>query len=293
MSMMFERPEMTAFLVKLRARDEGRLPVTTGKRLHGAVMELIREHDPDLAEKWHSQGLKPYTLSPLKLQGDLQPPVERNGNNRYAIVPAGSSWQFRVTTLTRDVGQRLMGCFKQSRLMRLDDSAFELDGFIVHNNPLVGGDIYHKLILDVQRIHIPNRPKITFKFRSPTAFRSNGVTILYPDPGKVFESLVRRWNAFASEISKTFEVPDARKDMLINSWQVSAYNLKTLNLDFQSPEIKNFKAFTGLVTFQGVKDASKDALKDGLLLGRFAFYAGIGYGCSSKGMGQTRWYRNF
>ena len=44
-----------------------------------------------------------------------------------------------------------------------------------------------------------SRPQVTLVFESPTAFRSQGRTMLFPLPRLVFGSLMARWNSYAPQ----------------------------------------------------------------------------------------------
>jgi CRISPR/Cas system endoribonuclease Cas6 (RAMP superfamily) len=88
-----------------------------------------------------------------------------------------------------------------------------------------------------------------------------------------------RWNQFSPvKIDKTL-VKDFKKCLM-----VSGYNLRTHILDFGDEGRKI--GFTGYCQYTVADEAPLKVIKVIHLLGRFGFFAGIGYG-TPRGMGQV------
>lgn len=103
---------------------------------------------------------------------------------------------------------------------------------------------------------------------------------LFPQPRWVWESWVRKWNAFAP----TERTIDVRAIAAVaERGLVADYELRTVTLDYgRFPQ----KGFTGWVRYD-FRAASELERRQLNALADFAFYAGTGYK-TAQGMGQTR-----
>ena len=103
---------------------------------------------------------------------------------------------------------------------------------------------------------------------------------LFPQPRWVWESLVRKWNAFAPQAQRM----DIRAVAAVAArGLVADYELRTVTLDYgRFPQ----KGFVGWVRYE-FRAATERELRELHALADFAFYAGTGYK-TAMGMGQTR-----
>jgi CRISPR-associated endoribonuclease Cas6 len=124
------------------------------------------------------------------------------------------------------------------------------------------------------------RSQVTMVFESPTAFRSQGQTIVFPLPRLVFGSLLSRWNHYAPQPLAP-ELVEAF-DMGID---VDRYTLKTQMQDFGRYQLQ--VGFVGQCTFGIRKCVTAEVVRGVRLLATFAFFAGVGYR-TTMGMGQVR-----
>ena len=125
----------------------------------------------------------------------------------------------------------------------------------------------------------------TLDFRTPTYLASlnSGYHWMFPDPVKVFCSLMRCWNQFSDERRFTKEEYVAYKDWLAKNVGVSRYELQT-----RLAVMRNKKAtgFTGYVTYE-LKDKENPWNKTTHMLAQYAEYANIG-GNKTAAYGQTK-----
>jgi len=103
---------------------------------------------------------------------------------------------------------------------------------------------------------------------------------LFPQPGLVWESWARKWNALAPE---GLAIDSHTLSQATSRVLVADYNLRTSTLDYgRFPQ----KGFVGWVRYE-MRDVAEAHLKHMHALADFAFYSGTGYK-TAMGMGQTR-----
>ena len=122
--------------------------------------------------------------------------------------------------------------------------------------------------------------QVTLVFESPTAFRSQGRTVLFPTSRLVFGSLLSRWNSYAP-----LPLDTALLEPLEMGIDVDRYTLQTQMQDFGRYQLQ--VGFVGQCTFGVRKDVATEVVWGMLLLAAFAFFAGVGYR-TTMGMGQVR-----
>jgi len=124
--------------------------------------------------------------------------------------------------------------------------------------------------------------QVNLHFASPTVFRSGGANVPLPLPGMVFESLVRRWNAFAP-----LQIPLEIRRFADEAMVIARYHLHTERVAFGEEGERG--AYPGFVGTCGYSFLVHDRYWLGLihLLAAFAFYAGVG-ARTTMGLGQVR-----
>jgi CRISPR-associated endoribonuclease Cas6 len=125
---------------------------------------------------------------------------------------------------------------------------------------------------------------IALCFYSPTAFSLGDTHIgkrftLFPEPWRVFDSLCRKWNEFATA---PFDAKQVRAWVEANVW-ISKYTLHTEMLHFDR---FSQKGFVGSVVYE-IKSDDAEMTRMVNALTDFALYAGVGYR-TAWGMGQAR-----
>lgn len=229
-----------------------------GEALHGLLMTMVRAYSTKDAERLHqAPEPKPFSLSPPLIKGDT---------TAIFTISLLSDWS------VSKVGEAILSAIA---LM----TAFPFSGgkAIISRAEFISpkdiGTTYEELI---ERAQTENT--IGFRFLSPTSFRHRGKQIILPQPELVFQSLLRRWNAF-SPIKLATNLKDYFTQIL-----VSRYDLKTELVEFSRFKIIGFK---GEVTYSLPKSMKKEIKKELNCLADYAFYAGVG-AKTTMGMGQTR-----
>lgn len=178
--------------------------------LHGVIMSIIA---PEYAEFLHSGGLNPYSIS-LKKEAD--------------------SWCWTIATVGKEA-------YENITKVLLDDS-FTTFTLIYKNNAVVRID---KKVLCTENANNlfncytfdNNSNIIKVEFSSPTAFKSNGQYVFFPDLFLIYQSLMKKSQLIADDIS--FDDNDTLKALTENSHIIS-YNLKTVNYHLEGRKITGF-----------------------------------------------------
>ena len=112
------------------------------------------------------------------------------------------------------------------------------------------------------------RTQFTFRFKSPTSFRSQGQQLLFPTPELLFGSLMQKWNAFAKRKITREIAKDFRKIL------VTRYDLETQEVSFSDYKIIGF---TGEVRYRIPPRTDPVVKRVVNALAQLALFAGVGY----------------
>jgi CRISPR-associated endoribonuclease Cas6 len=260
----------------LRPTADVTLPMTLGNAFYTAVLQLVGEHDRDMAAQLHNaDGPKPFTTSPL------QGPV--TAADKQLRLQRGHDYWLRVTSLDAEISRLLLAIEEQPpQAMRLHDGQFIVAQVSSQSqdHPWACRTQYDALYAAALRCDVQTRPQVTMVFESPTAFRSQGRTIVFPLPRLVFGSLLSRWNQYAP-LPLDKELLEAM-EMGID---VDRYTLQTQMQNFGRYQLQ--VGFVGQCTFGVRKGVAREVVWGMRLLAAFAFFAGVGYR-TTMGMGQVR-----
>jgi CRISPR-associated endoribonuclease Cas6 len=171
---------------------------------------------------------------------------------------------------------------------------FRIDGYTLNprQNPWAGQTSFAELAQDGHYEKIPRYVRMDFV--SPTAFRNNRRDVSLPIPGKVFRSLVEKWNTFCPEPMQIDGLwTEFAEDNIIVS-EMTAVN--TVHWEFAEGTRGAATGFTGTVGFtllpkSNIRENWKpywngaDVVMHSLT--RYSFYCGVGHH-TTIGMGQTR-----
>ncbi|MGI6365400.1 MAG: CRISPR-associated endoribonuclease Cas6 [Bacillota bacterium] len=230
-----------------------------GSECHGLLFAMLEQVNPGFAQIIHEEKENQFSIGPLRGKG------KREKGAFY--LDDGAEYYFSIASLTADM-----------------DTALEKS--LAYINPagkfrLGSADCSwlraEKLCEAVQVQLCRELPpaKFVINFLSPTCFRSQGISLLFPSPELVFNNLRERWNAFASVPIELF---------LGNSLYISRYNLKTSTVRFAKYYITGFM---GRVEYCFAKGTSEAIRKQIWTLALFSTYSGIGYK-TGMGMGEVR-----
>jgi CRISPR-associated endoribonuclease Cas6 len=248
--------------------------MTMGKALHAYILRLICNVDPTMGEELHDLNqLKPFTISPI------QGPVTVQG--RSLLFHQTQDYWFRVTSYEAQVSHCLGVLEAQPpahlRLLQGD--------FIVQRvtsdhraHPWAHRSSYEALYEAMQHQALA-ATRLALTFLSPTAFRSQGRTLLLPLPRLIFTSLLERWNRYAP-----FPLPPVILEAVEAGVDLTRYTLRTQMLDFDRYRQAGFVGDCEFLVHRDLPAALRQHLE---LLAAFALFSGVGYK-TTMGMGQVR-----
>ena len=288
---------LTSTTLHLRALERGELPNTVARFGHAAFLALIESAAPELSQALHdNNGRQPFTVSPLRFadhattrpldHSTTRPPDHATTrlSDHTTRLREGDGCSMRFTILDSTLFQSFQSALIASSLaatIRLQNIPFAVEEAITtpHAEELTGYTTFAEL-RDAAR----DDRAIALRFDSPTALSFNDDAgkkfDLLPTPWRVFDSLCRKWNAFAET---PIAVPEAVRAWVETNVLVSGHNIHTEALLFDR---FTQKGFVGSVVYETKSD---DAAMTRVVnaLADFALYAGVGYK-TTMGMGQAR-----
>lgn len=260
-----------SLVLEFEVEKGGTPPGTVGRAIHALFFEILRELNPDLAEKIHSmRPYKPFTLSPLLGEGEERPSFPLMEGRRVYL---------RITSIWEPLSEKLVG------LERFPSSPLSLGSLSLRPLRLITDpshelvflssyrEIYSRCFLEMKEI--PR--KILLRFTSPTTFRVGRANLPFPLPHLVFRSYADRWNFFSNVHLGKFGDEAGR-------WiVVSGYRLKSRVVNLGRGKRV---AFVGWCEFEVRKGAPEFVRRCMRLLSEYALFCGTGQGVT-MGLGQT------
>lgn len=246
------------------------MPFFTGHVARGLLLHFIRLVDPAASGLLHELNVsKPYSVTPLRFKSSSR---TENGYVLDPQFPCKVSFRF----LKDEYSTYLLAFFQKQNSALIFDTTFQIASMSINCKS------YVDLEKEAQAV-----AAFTLDFRTPTylANLNSDYHWMFPDPVKVFCSLMRCWNQFSDERRFTKEEYVAYKNWLAKNVGVSRYELQT-----RLAVMRNKKAtgFTGAVTYE-LKDKENAWNKTTCMLARYAEYANIG-GNKTAAYGQTKLY---
>ena len=247
---------MYKYRLKFECLKPGSVYGLGGSECHGlffSMLDKLSSHSHIL----HDAKQNPYSLGPISGKGKR----EKGKFNLYT----GTEYSFTLSALTEDmngVAAKLKSMVQPAHQFRLGSADCRWIGV-----DMVAEARYQDL-LDCKPVS-----NLSLSFSSPASFRSQGISLLFPEPELVFGSLQQRWNAVAP-------IPiDVNSQCLY----ISRYNLRTSYIRFAK---YNMTGFQGKVEYRFSKHADQIQRQRILALAKFAQFSGIGYK-TGMGMGQV------
>jgi len=273
---------LTSTVIRLRARQDGRLPNAMGEYAHAAFLALINGIAPDLAKALHDAGTRqPYAISPL---------IGGKRDKRGVRVWSGRGYWMRFTILSPALYSVFSRYFAESTSfdlnLMLGNAKFIIEEVTTSRTGNWSGYTTFAEILS----SASSKPVISMQFVSLTAFSIGEVDssgprfAIFPEPTLVFDSLLRRWNQFADQ---PLGDPQKWQKWVSNHIVVRRYRTKSALWQFEHhPQI----GFVGDCTYE-IKGNYPSETRELNALADFAFYSGVGYK-TTMGMGQCRRMRD-
>ena len=220
----------------------------SGDSLHGVIMETI---DGAFAEELHCQGLKPFSQHLEFFQGEV-----------FWVVNA----------LTAEAETKIIGVLNNPSFSTFRLKKYNLDVSIIDKTKiqLEYKDLVNQFYFDAShRI-------FNVRFVTPTAFKSGGEYIFFPDWRLIIGSLMRKYNHVnGKENPEDSDILEA----LVCSIKPIKYELKSV---YTTIERSKIPSFYGSIT---IKCSATQSLVNYLnLLLSFGEYSGVGIKCA-LGMG--------
>lgn len=265
----------------VRPTAEVTLPKTMGRAVWACALGLIGSREPDMAEALHDDtGPKPAAVSPL------QGPFTVEGE-RLRLRPGCVYW-FRITSVAPVLSGVLEAIEVQApAALELDRQCFEVVTVSsdARQHPWAQRQSYNDLYNDIWQEAVGVSPLLALEFVSPTVFLSQGRSVLWPEPHRVFGSLLQRWQTWAPAL-----LPDDLEDALAVCIDVDAYELQTRVQRYakgSGRQVWYQKGFVGTCRYRAQNGTPEAVLRVAHLLARYALFAGVG-SRTTAGMGQVR-----
>jgi CRISPR/Cas system endoribonuclease Cas6 (RAMP superfamily) len=249
------------------------MPFFTGHVARGLLLHFIRLVDPAASALLHELDVsKPYSVTPLRFKSINR---SETGHVLDPQFPCRVSFCF----LKDEYSTYLLSFFQKQNTALIFDTTFQIASMNINCKS------YQDLEKEAQPID-----RLTLEFKTPTYFAhlNSDYHWMFPDPVKVFCSLMRRWNQFSDAKSFSKEEYINYKEWLQKNVGVSKYELQT-----RLAVMRNKKAtgFTGIITYK-IDDKENPYNKTTHMLAKYAEYANIG-GNKTAAYGQTKIFESF
>lgn len=256
-------------VIKMLANSKARLPVSHGRLLHAALLNLVRERDPKLSECMHDSNINNFSVSLLKVAAPIV-------NFAYEIKE-GTAVYWRVGA----IGDRLLELLwelPQGMEVRVGAVNFNVSTVFRTEKNTASLSCIDTDILEHNIMQLPELHSITIDFVAPTTFSGPQGDIIFPMPKLIFASLADKWNAFSENTKFNVKyIKEVSEYLYLTKWEGRScrYNL--------SP-IHTVMSFVGSFTYS-LKALPEEYQKIFLLLLEFAVYTGVGR-YTGQGMGK-------
>jgi len=233
------------------------LPFFTGHVARGLLLHFIRLVDPAASGLLHELNVsKPYSVTPLRFRSS-----QRTGDGYVldTLFPCRACFRF----LKDEYSTYLLNFFQKQNTALIFDTTFQIASMNINCKS------YADLEKEAQAVD-----GFTLDFRTPTYLASLNSSYhwMFPDPVKVFCSLMRCWNMFSDERRFSKEEYVAYKGWLAENVGVSRYELQTRCVVMRN---KQTAGFAGWVGYE-MADREGEWNKITCMLAKFAEYSNIG-----------------
>jgi CRISPR-associated endoribonuclease Cas6 len=246
-------------IFRVQAVKGGLINGTGGTELHASFLQGVRHYDPAFSEILHEDREKPFSLGPLV--------GEMNMQEGKWLLETGKWYSFSLASLNQSIYEILpqMVEFWTNKPLRLGQAEF----ILYEAKFVVPGGISYSSIVEKSR----EVEKFSLEFLSPTAFKSKGKYLLFPEFEQVYRSLATTWHSFSN-------APLGASNL--KGVEVVKYKLKTVLGKFDSYQVPGF-----IGNCQYSITGNRELARIMGILGYYAGFAGIGYK-RTMGQGQVR-----
>ncbi len=263
--------KLAALILRLKAKNNGRLPLFYGRLLHAALLSRLQQDNPQLSAWLHDAENKSFSVSALGLEA---PKVK----NFYLVnVNAAACWR---VCLMGDYIDELLRFLQQGISFRLGSIEFVLQEVISDQRIDKKAGITSTEFIEAACEKLPALQRVTLDFITPTTFRCFDQDYPLPRAELVFGSLADRWNRVSGQ--EQFNVELIKK--------IAAENLVPERWRGQTRYIK-LSDKRGAVCFLGSFSYRLSLLPQEyqavfVMLAEFARFAGVGR-LTAQGLGQV------
>ena len=229
--------------------DNETLDYKQSSNLQGVIMEHIEE---EYAEILHQSNLKPYSQCVVK-QDDKR------------------IWYIR--TLTQEAYKKMI--IPLSQLNEFEIKNGQIHANIVRRN--FESRAENELLKEFYEI--PANRFLNLTFQTPTAFKSNGKYVFYPDIRMIYQSLMMKYTATSEEMDMIDE--DTLEQLTQNS-EIVRYHLRSMSFPLEGV---NIPGFVGSIRLK-IKGTDTMARYARMLM-KYGQYSGVGIK-TAMGMGAIR-----
>ena len=229
--------------------DNETLDYKQSSNLQGVIMEHIEE---EYAETLHQSNLKPYSQCVVK-QDDKR------------------IWYIR--TLTQEAYKKMIIPLSQLNEFEIKNGQIHVN--IVRRNFETRAE--NELLKEFYEI--PANRFLNLTFQTPTAFKSNGKYVFYPDIRMIYQSLMMKYTASSEEMDMIDE--DTLEQLTQNS-EIVRYHLRSMSFPLEGV---NIPGFVGSIRLK-IKGTDTMARYARMLM-KYGQYSGVGIK-TAMGMGAIR-----
>lgn len=234
----------------MKLRDVKDISYNKSSLFHGAIMELLPY---EYGKQLHLSQLRPYSIH-LEKENDI--------------------WSLVVATMNEDAYSIIV----EQTLSKLDKIYIKHDDEIVYIDEKIINAVPKKLI--TRAFYNSETSKVLeIRFITPTAFKSKGDYVFFPDLRLIYQSLMKKFDV-SSDDGFLFD-PDIL-DELCRGSKIISYNLRSIYFQLEGVKIP---AFTGNIKIKITANQTISNLIN--MLFEYGKYSGVGIK-SSLGMGAIK-----
>lgn len=243
---------LTSMSINLESHDSLKNNQHLGSLLHGVIIQQL---DTDYAEQLHSNSLKPYSQYLYFDRSDQK------------LI-------WKISTITDESKSNLIDKLYNSfnGKIHIEHKNLALD----INNKIISEPLSYKAISEEYYLTKPFQRRVVIKFLTPTSFKSNGDYTIFPEVHNIYNSLLNKWNSFATDISLK---DDDILNHMVDHTKIIGYNLRSTKFDLEGVRINSFKGEICLLI-----SGPESLVRIANLLFAFGEYSGVGVKCA-LGMG--------
>lgn len=270
---------MYNFEYLLTVKNNIRLPPFTGHLLRAAVLKLISNNFPSLAENLHKDNeLRPYSLSPLR---SFRGKFLRTKSRGEIELTAGAKVKFRLGLLTTDIAEQILRINLQEEKLTITLAKGEFQIESIKMTKLAPERLLK------ESAHRSNKFQLSFLTPTYLAIKKCPFPMRFPDPRYLYSNLANIWNSTLGEKVKVDH--DALREWVNENVSITGYNLKTRTQYISKGAMKI--GFTGWVNYQlNPKNTDENNYAAWIhALSKFAEFSNVGGG-RTAGFGCVQYY---